>query len=140
MKWFWFLREPVQAHASLQEAWVALKPYILAGHRFELTIETERRSSEQNSAQWPILDAFAKQLQWPVNGHMVYMTADDWKDVLTAAFKREQVRLAAGLDGGFVMLGLRTSKMSKDVFGEWLDFLKATAALRGVEIGEGVPA
>ena len=92
------------------------------------------RTLEQNAAQWPILDAFAKQLKWPVNGQMVYMTAEEWKDVLTAAFRKEQARLAMGLDGGVVMLGLRTSKFGKREFSDWLEFLHATAAARGVMV------
>jgi hypothetical protein len=96
---------------------------------------TDTRSADQNSAQWPILEAFSKQLKWPVNGRMVYMDKNDWKDVLTAAFKREHVRIAQGLEGGVVLLGMKTSKMKKDQFSEWLDFLKATAAMRGVDIG-----
>lgn len=93
-----------------------------------------RRSLDANAAMWPILDAFAKQLQWPVNGVMGYMDAESWKDVLSAAFKRETVRVAMGLDGGMVMLGQRTSKMPKAVFSEFLEFLNATAAMRGVNI------
>jgi hypothetical protein len=56
------------------------------------------------------------------------------EDVLTAAFKRETARIAMGLDGGVVMLGMRTSKMGKKQFSEWIDFIKATAALRDVDI------
>jgi hypothetical protein len=92
------------------------------------------RSLDQNSAQWPILEAFSKQLLWPVNGAMCRLTADEFKDVLTAAFKREtQPRLASGLDGGVVMLGRRTSKMGKKEFSDWLEFLHAVAALKGVD-------
>lgn len=95
------------------------------------------RTLDQNAAQWPILDAFAKQVQWPVNGEYQFLSADEWKDILTAAFKREtQPRIAAGLDGGMVILGQRTSKFSKKQFSEWLEFLNATAAHRGVNIGE----
>ena len=68
---------------------------------------------------------------------MVYMDKEDWKAVLTAAFKRESVRIAHGLEHGVVMLGARTSKMKKAEFSEWIDFLKATAAMRGVDIGDG---
>jgi hypothetical protein len=100
---------------------------------YVVTFAPETRTPEQNAQQWPYLAGFAKQLQWPVNGHMVHMTADEWKDVLTAAFTRETVRLAQGLDGGLVMLGLRTSKFSKKRWPEWMAFLKATAAERGVE-------
>jgi hypothetical protein len=93
-----------------------------------------KRNNEQNAAQWPILDAFSKQLLWPVNGQMVKMTSEEWKDVLTASFKNETARLAMGLDGGVVMLGKRTSRFSKKVFSEWLEYLHAVAAMRGVKL------
>lgn len=97
-----------------------------------VTFKEVNRTSYQNSVQWPILEAFAEQLLWPVNGAMVRMTSEEWKDVLSAAFRGESVRLASGLNGGVVMLGMRTSQMSKREFSEWLDFLQATAADRGV--------
>ena len=101
---------------------------------YVVTVQEPTRSTDQNSAQWPILEAFAEQLQWPVNGAMVNLSAEEWKDVLTAAFQGETVRLAMGLNGGVVMLGLRTSQMGKRRFSEWLEFLHATAALRGVVV------
>lgn len=101
---------------------------------FAVTIAEPTRSLEQNSAQWPILQAFADQLQWPINGKLEWMSSDEWKDVLTAAFRRETVRLAMGLDGGMVMLGQRTRQFSKREFSEWLDFLHATAAAREVRL------
>lgn len=97
-------------------------------------IKEANRTLDQNAAQWPVLDAFSKQLQWPVNGQMVYMTPEEWKDVLTAAFRRETARLAMGLDGGVVMLGQRTSRFGKKEFGQWLEFLHSVAAERGVNI------
>lgn len=99
-----------------------------------VTVAEPTRSLDQNAAQWPILQAFADQLEWPVNGRMVRMLDEEWKDVLTAAFRRETARLAMGLDGGVVMLGMRTSKMGKREFSDWLEFLHATAAARGVEL------
>ncbi len=103
---------------------------------YVMTLRQPGRTLDQNAAQWPYLEGFSQQLQWPVNGKMVWMEPEEWKDVLTAAFHGEAVRLAMGLDGGVVMLGLRTSKMSKMVFSEWIDFLKATAADRGIRIEE----
>ena len=105
-----------------------------APENYVVTVQEPNRSLDQNAAQWPILEAFAEQLQWPVNGAMVSLTAEEFKDVLTAAFQGETVRLAMGLNGGVVMLGLRTSQMGKRRFSEWLDFLHATAALRGVTV------
>lgn len=99
-----------------------------------VTVREVNRTLEQNAAQWPILQAFSEQLQWPVNGCMVSMTDEEWKDVLTAAFYRETARLAMGLDGGVVMLGQRTSKFGKKKFSEWMEFLHAIAADRGVVV------
>ena len=99
-----------------------------------MMLSAPKRTLDQNAAQWPYLDAFSKQLLWPVNGKMVHMTPEEWKDVLTAAYKRESARLAMGLDGGVVMLGMRTSKMDKAAFSDWLEFLMATAAQRNVTV------
>jgi hypothetical protein len=101
---------------------------------YMVSVSEPTRSLEANAAQWPILQAFADQIQWPINGRMEWLTPDEWKDVLTAAFKRETVRVAMGLDGGMVMLGARTSKFAKKEFGEWLEFLHATAADREIDL------
>jgi hypothetical protein len=100
---------------------------------YAVSIGEQTRNLDQNAAMWPILDAFSEQLQWPVNGKMTTLTAEEWKDILSAAFRKEQ-RVAMGLDGGFVMLGQRTSKFGKREFSEWLEFLHATAADRGVVV------
>lgn len=99
-----------------------------------VTVQEPTRTLEQNAAQWPILQAFADQVQWPVNGNMVWLTDEEWKDILTAAFQGETVRLAQGLNGGVVMLGLKTSKFGKNQFSDWLEFLHATAAARDVDL------
>ena len=122
----------IMAHAVARAH--ALQAVEDAPEGYVITVSEPTRNLEQNAAQWPILQAFADQLQWPVNGAMEWLTADEWKDILTAAFKRETVRVAMGLDGGMVMLGSRTSKFSKAQFSEWLDFLNATAAVRDVEL------
>lgn len=97
-----------------------------------ITDTEPKRNLEQNAAQWPILTAFSQQLLWPVNGQKVKMSSEDWKDLLTASFKNETARLALGLDGGIVMLGRRTSEFNKKLFSEWLEYLHAIAATRGV--------
>lgn len=122
-----FILNPVsrpRAIAALQEA----------PDGYAATVGEPTRNLSQNSAQWPILQAFADQLQWPINGHMEWLTPEEWKDVLTCAYKRETVRVAMGMDGGMVMLGSRTSKFSKAQFSEWLEFLHATAVEREIDL------
>ncbi len=108
-----------------------------APHGYHVRICEPTRTLDQNAAQWPILQCFANQLTWPVNGERVQMTDEEWKDVLTAGFKSESLRLAQSLDRrGVVMLGLRTRNMNKREFSEWLDFLNASAIELGVNLTE----
>lgn len=105
---------------SVDEGWV-------------VTFSEPSRTLDQNADQWPYLDAFSKGLVWTVNGQPCRLSPDEWKDILTAAFMGETVRIAPGLNGGMVVLGARTSKFSKRQFSEWLEFLHAEAASRGIE-------
>jgi len=114
-------RRAAQDIASAPEGYIAV-------------VQEPNRSLDQNAAQWPILQAFADQLQWPINGKLEWLTDEEWKDILTAAFMREQARVAPGLDGGMVLLGQRTSKFGKKQFSDWLEFLNATAAARDVDL------
>ena len=114
-------KNAVQACMNAPDGWV-------------VTIQEPNRTLSQNATQWPILGEFARQLKWPVNGAMVNLTDEEFKDVFTAAFRKENVRLAGGVDGGVVMLGQRTSKFKKKEFGEWLEFLHYLAARYEVEL------
>jgi hypothetical protein len=95
-----------------------------------VVISPENRTLEQNAAQWPYLEGFAKQKQLCINGAMEWVTNDDWKDVLTACWNGE-MRMAA-FDGRVIMMPQRTSKMGKKVFSEWMEYLVAMAAQSGV--------
>ena len=129
------LRNRVQAWELIKgQLFPFLAGVMQGGAVWVLSLAPETRSQAQNRLMWPLLTAFSKQMQWPVNGQMVHMTPDDWKDVLTAAFRGESIRLAMGLDGGVVMLGQRTSKFTKAEFSEWIEFLYSTAAIRGVAL------
>ena len=99
-----------------------------------VTLGEPTRSLDANAAMWPILQAFSEQLEWPVNGQMTKIDPDSWKDILTAAFRNEQPKVAMGLNGGMVLLGQRTSRFSKREFSEWLEFLHMVAAERGVVV------
>lgn len=107
---------------------------------FVVVVAEPTRSLESNAAMWVYLQAFADQLLWPVNGQMTRLEPEEFKQILSAAFRQENVRLAQGLDGGMVMLGARTSKFSVREMSDFIEFLAATAAARGVEIDQRVEA
>ncbi|WP_110667410.1 recombination protein NinB [Salinicola halophilus] len=95
----------------------------------------KRRSLDQNRKLWPMLADISEQIEWPINGRMDYLPAEDWKDILTAGLDSEQ-RVAQGINGGFVMLGRRTSKMRKKEFAELIELIYAFGAERGVAWSE----
>lgn len=126
-----------QARADMQtRLFPFLELALQAGKRWILIVRPETRTEAQNRLMWPQLEAFSDQLVWPVNGRMEELTPEEWKDILTAAFNSETMRLAMGLNGGTVMLGQRTSKFSKKRFSEFVEFMFATAADRGVKLPE----
>jgi len=129
------LHNRAQAWSVIQsQLFPFLKEAMQAGRRWVLTLKLETRTQAQNRLMWPLLTAFSEQLEWPVNGRMTKLTPDEFKDVLSAGFHGDTVRLAMGLNGGVVMLGQRTSKFTKPQFAEWIEFLYATAADRGVRL------
>lgn len=89
------------------------------------------RSLEQNAKMWPMLQDLAEQVQWPVDGKLQLVTKEDWKEIITAGLKKTQ-RVAQGIEGGFVMLGSRTSQMTIGQMREVIDFAEWFGAERGV--------
>jgi len=99
-----------------------------------VVFQEKTRSLDQNALLWPLLECFAQQLEWPVNGVMCKLSKEEWKTVLTAGVKKENMRMAAGIDGGVVMLGSSTSIMPKREFSELIEFIMFVAAARGVDL------
>lgn len=97
-----------------------------APHNTAVSFKASKRSLPQNALMWARLTEVSQRIEW----HGTKLTPDDWKDVFTAALKRSWV--VPGLDGGFVVLGQRTSDMTKDEMGQLLDLIDAFAAERGV--------
>jgi hypothetical protein len=101
------LHNAQQGHTVLLDIWQKAKPFLLSGQRLVLTIEEQKRSTEQNALLWSVLSDLAKQVQW----HGEKLTKEEYKDLLTAGLKKQ--RAIPGIDGGFVVLGSSTSKMTK---------------------------
>lgn len=98
---------------------------------YRVKIEPPTRSLDQNAKLWPMLADVSRQVMWPVDGAMVKLPEEDWKDIFTAALRKHQ-RMAKGIDGGLVMLGSRTSRMLKSEFSDLIELIYAFGAERGV--------
>ena len=122
------LCEPTQAHRALtQQVWPLVKASLIAGHRMALEVRSETRSTAQNRLLWSSLSDVARQVEW----HGQRLDAEAWKDMATAALKRQ--RVVPGIDGGFVVLGQRTSRMTKAEMSELVDFLHCFGDQRAVK-------
>lgn len=132
---------------SGHSAWVALwqqcKALLLAGHRLTVEVKRATRSTEQNSMLWSILGDLSRQCEWAVDGQMVKLQPEDIKHILTAGLKRHQ-RMARGIDGGLVILGQSTSRMTAAEMSELITLAHAYGDGQGVKwsrtsLGRDVP-
>lgn len=93
-----------------------------------VSIKPPTRNLSQNALMWALLSDVAEQVDW----HGNKLTPDEWKDVFSAAIHKQKV--VPGIDGGFVVCGQRTSKMSKSEFSDLVELIHAFAAQQGVRI------
>lgn len=121
------LWEPVQAHKIITlQLWPLLKSMLLAGHRMVIEVKQETRTLAQNALLWATLTDISKQVDW----YGRKLTPEEWKHVFTASLAKQDVM--PGLDGGFVVLGKSTSKMTKAEMSELQELMLAFGAQQGV--------
>jgi len=84
------------------------------------------RSTEQNARMWAMLTDVSRQVVW----YGQKLQPEEWKDVFSASLNRQKV--VPGIDGGFVVLGMRTSKMTVAQMAELMELMEAFGAQQGV--------
>ena len=124
-KRIWKLTGEVAKKAACREILAAPEGYVV-------TLAEPTRTLDQNSLLWPLLNEVSNKVDWYGNK----LTADEWKDVFSAAMKKQKV--VPGLDGGFVVCGQSTSRMSKREFSDLVELIYAFGAERGVVWSETV--
>jgi len=118
----------VNSEPSLQQAIGDLREAYKAHKFLRVDIKTGKaRSLDQNSLMWEILTAIAKQVDW----YGQKLAKEEWKDVLTASLKKQKA--VPGLDGGFVVLGAKTSKMTIQEMTDVIELAYAFGAEHGVK-------
>lgn len=118
-------------HSAWVDLWGQCKALLMAGHRLHVSVKTETRSLEQNALMWSCLTDLSRQVDWPVDGRLQKIAPEDWKHILSAGTKQAQ-RVAQGIEGGFVMLGQSTSKMTKGEMVELIELAHHFGDSRGV--------
>ena len=94
-----------------------------------------RRTLEQNAKLWAMLGDISRQVEWPVNGVMQKLDSEDWKALMTAA-ARQEIRMAQGINGGVVMLGESTKRMTVAELGDVIECMYVFGADKGVTWSE----
>ena len=98
------MREPQQGYQVLQTIWREAKARLMAGQPMCLELKERTRSTEQNARMWAMLTDVSRQVDW----YGRKLKPEEWKHVFSASLKKQDV--VPGLDGGFVVLGLSTSR------------------------------
>lgn len=133
MKYPPFYLQPLP-HPSRRNCWEAIKN---APDGMVVTIKEETRTQEQNRLLWPLLSLWAKHCELAVNGVMIHVTKEAWKVAHLADFRHQhgQVGQFALTPGGILIpMGYETHAMPKGEFGEFLTYLLAETAAKGMEL------
>lgn len=102
----------------------------LPGGPVVVTMGRDKRTLPQNARLWAMLGDVARDVEW----YGQRLTPEEWKDVFTAALKRQ--RAVPGIEGGFVVLGAHTSRMSKAELSDLMELIEAFGAERAVKWSE----
>lgn len=89
------------------------------------------RSLDQNAALWGFLTDISNQVVW----HGKTLDPESWKHIFSSSLKKQTV--VPNLEGdGFVVMGISTSKMSKQEMSELLELIQAFGAQHGVKFSD----
>jgi uncharacterized heparinase superfamily protein len=128
------LHNSQQAHTVLKDLWPKIKETLQAGKQLRLEVKKATRSTDQNDMFHALIDMVAKKMkaagsEW---------TAEDWKRLLIDAWANETGRkigkIAPSLDGQrVVQLGLQSHKFTVEEGSEFIEWLMAWMADKGIE-------
>jgi hypothetical protein len=128
------LYSPEQAHIVLKDLWPKIKETLQTGKKLRLEVKRSTRSSDQNAMFHSLIDLIAKQMKAAGSA----WSSDDWKRLLIDQWAHETGRkigkVAPSLDGErVVQLGLQSHKFTVEEGSEFIEWLMAWMAEKGIE-------
>jgi len=96
----------------------------------EVVLQRPARSLSQNRKLWPMLTDVTKQVNW----YGEKLDKEDWKDMFMSSLGKQ--RSVPGIDGGFVGLSKRTSKLDKEGFAQLIEVIYAFGSEQNVAWSE----
>lgn len=95
-----------------------------------VTIQERTRTLDQNAKLWACLNDVSEQVNW----HGRKLSSEEWKHVFTAPLKKQDV--VPGIDGGFVVLGQSTSRMTIGEMRDLIELISAFGAEQAVRFSD----
>lgn len=129
------LWEPVQAWQAITKAWAWAKSMLMAGHRLNVEIRPETRSSAQNRLLHALFGDISRQAEWMGKKR----SAAEWKVLFVSGHSvatKAGAELVPGLEGEFCNIRESTARMSKSRLSSLVEYVIAWATLNGVELQE----
>lgn len=110
----------IQAHKAVDAA--------PAGSVVEISLPS--RTLPQNARLHAMITDVSRQVEWSGAKRNV----EAWKDIFTAALRSANhgLDVVPGINGGFVLLGMHTSRMTKAELGDLMTLVEAFGAEHGV--------
>jgi len=124
-----------QGTALIKNLWPKMKTALELGKTLVITVEEENRTHDQNSKFHAIIAQIAKETQ-----HFgAKWDTESWKRFLIDQFATETglhaSKIVPSLDGHrLVQLGLQSRKFTKDQASQFVDWLQAWCAEKGIEL------
>jgi hypothetical protein len=94
---------------------------------YVVEVKPATRTTDQNRLLWALLTDVATQVEW----YGQKLAPEDWKHIFSASLNQQ--RAVPGLEGGFVVLGQSTSRLTKREFSDLVDLIQAFGAERDVK-------
>lgn len=127
------LSSPQEAHQTLAKLWTWLKPRLMSGHAYRLTLEEPKRTLPQNARFHALCrDLELARVEWAGKPR----DAEQWKVLLVSAHSKATgagAEIVPGLEGEFVNLRESTARMDKARMSSLLEYAEAFAALHTKE-------
>ncbi|RKQ97127.1 NinB protein [Kushneria sinocarnis] len=122
------IESPSQTASALQWADQMISRGLEGGPvKVTLGRHEDQRTNQMNRLMWALLTDLSEQVVW----HGIKLSPEEWKDLTTASLKHQKA--VPGMDGGFVMVGGRTSKMTKREHSDLIECLYAFGGEQGVQ-------
>lgn len=128
------LREPQQGYQALLALWPAIKSHLIAGHRLELVVRPERRTTAA-SARFHAICADLEAARFLWFGHP--RDAAEWKVLLVsghAVATKAGSNVLPGIEGELVNLRESTALMSKSRSASLIEYSEAFCVANDVPL------